>query len=552
MPPSSSTVPAPPSSETPVNAAPTRRGWLLAALVAVVALVAVIGLVMASAGGSSQVAPATGAAALVPADALLYVHLSTDPARPAVRRVLALLARLPDHGSALAALPQRVVDVVGGRTGTNFTHDIRPWLGKEAAFALLNTTGGSAGSLTILDVRSHAQAVSFLTRQRAQRAGSIAGAALYSYPSGAELAFVGRFLVVGADADVRSAIEADDGRLASLAANPTYRKASADAPAGRVLDAYASAGGVLRILDSRSGFLGALGSLLSPPSLLGVQLSVTPQAPGLAVHIHTILDHATAASDTKRLAAFSPTLAGSLPAGSTLMIDARNLAALAPIVFGATGKIGLLSQVPDLLRRLGTALHASGVNVQSFLGLFGGETAVALASGSGSPALVIVTRTSHEQAARETLAGMEPALAQLFSPAGSGGGQEPEMNDVSVGGVTAHQVLLGPGLQVDFAVFKGLIVVATTVRGIGDVAARVGSLDHAAGYGAVLGSHPDQVTSLGFADFSQLLNLGEQTQLAQSAGYRSLVPELQQVRAVGLYSTRGEDDTTAELFLQIP
>ncbi|MEA2146804.1 MAG: hypothetical protein QOG59_2391, partial [Solirubrobacteraceae bacterium] len=41
-------------------------------------------------------------------------------------------------------------------------------------------------------------------------------------------------------------------------------------------------------------------------------------------------------------------------------------------------------------------------------------------------------------------------------------------------------------------------------------------------------------------------------QLAHSAGYRSLVAELQQVRAVGLYSTRGEDDTTAELFLQIP
>ena len=118
--------------------------------------------------------------------------------------------------------------------------------------------------------------------------------------------------------------------------------------------------------------------------------------------------------------------------------------------------------------------------------------------------------------------------------------------------MTANQVQLGPGLQVDFAVFKGLIVIATTQRGIGDVVARVGSLDHAPAYGAVLGNRPAQVTSLGFADFSQLLNLGEQTQLAHSAGYRRLVPELQQVRAVGLYSTRGEDDTTAELFLQIP
>jgi hypothetical protein len=552
MPPSLTTVPAPPSSQTPVSGGPSRRAWRLAALVAAVFVVAVLGVVIATAGGSSEPPPATGAAALVPSDALLYVHLSTDPARPAVRRGLGLLARLPDHGAALAALTQRIVDVVGGKTGTSFTGQVRPWLGAEAAFALLNTTGGSAGSLTILDVRNRAGAVRFLTQQGAQPAGSIGTATVYSYPSGAELAFVGHFLVVGADADVRSAIEASAGRLASLAANATYRKATQDAPSGRVLDAYASAGGVLRILDSRSGFLGALGSLISPPSLLGVDLTVSPEAPGLAVHIHTVLDHATAKRDTKRLTAFHPTLAGVMPSGSTLMIDGPNLTSVAPLVLGATGKIGFLSQVPDLLSRLGAALKVAGANVPGFLALFGGETAVGLAHGSGAPALVIVTRTTHEETARATLAGIEPALAQVFSPGGSGGGVEPEMSDFTVGDVTAHQVLLGPGLQVDFAVFKGLIVIATTTRGIRDVAARAGELDHDSSYGAVLGQRPDQVTSLGFADFSQLLSLGEQTQLAQSAGYRRLVPELQRVRAVGLYSMRGEDDTTAELFLQIP
>ena len=178
-----------------------------------------------------------------------------------------------------------------------------------------------------------------------------------------------------------------------------------------------------------------------------------------------------------------------------------------------------------------------------------GETAVALASGSGKPALILVTRTSNELAARETLANVEAGLSQVFA---SGAGLAPAISSISVGGTTAHEVSLGPGLQVDFGVFKGLVVVATSARGIGDVAARVGSLDHAAAYRAVLDGRPDQVTSLGFADFSQLLSLGEQTQLSQTARYRSLLGELQQIRAVGIDSTRGEDDTTAELFLPIP
>jgi hypothetical protein len=551
MPPPPSTAVAPPPTDTAPSSRTPPRALIGAFVVGVLAVVALT-LVLAGAGGSEP-PPATGAAALVPSNALLYVHLSTDSTRPAVRRALALLRRLPDHGAALAAIPRRIVDLVGGAAGTNVTA-LTPWLGKEAAFALLNTTGGSAGSLTILDVRNRTRALQFVRSHGGQPATAISGAPVYVYRTGAELAFVGRYLVVGADADVRTAIQVWHGQAPSLAADHTYQRATAGAPDGRVLDAYAPAAGVLRLLDSRSGFLGALGALVSPPSLLGAELTVTPQSPGLAVRIHTALDHATAVADAKHLAPFHPTLAGILPQGSTLMLDARNLSLLAPIVLGATSKIGFYSQIPDLLHRLGGALTATGGNPRTFLDLFTGETAVALASGSGKPALVLVTRTSNEQGAREALATVESGLAQVFAPTAgaSASGLAPQLTDVAVAGVDAHQVALGPGLQVDFAVFKGLIVLATSTRGIADVAARVGSLDHAPAYRAVLGAQPNQVTSLGFADFSQLLSLGEQTQLAQSAGYRSLLPELQQIRAVGIDSTRGEDDTTAELFLQIP
>ncbi|HEY6473357.1 MAG TPA: hypothetical protein VIY26_10735, partial [Acidimicrobiales bacterium] len=131
-------------------------------------------------------------------------------------------------------------------------------------------------------------------------------------------------------------------------------------------------------------------------------------------------------------------------------------------------------------------------------------------------------------------------------------GIEPEVSDTQVGGVTVHQVELAPGLQLDDAVFNGLVVVATTLRGVSDVAARSRALGEDPGFQAVLGNRPAQVTSLGFADFSQLLSLGEQSTLSNSAGFRNLEADLSRIRTVGFDSTRGENDTTAELHLQIP
>jgi hypothetical protein len=71
-------------------------------------------------------------------------------------------------------------------------------------------------------------------------------------------------------------------------------------------------------------------------------------------------------------------------------------------------------------------------------------------------------------------------------------------------------------------------------------------------YRATLSSHPERVTSLLFLDFNQLLSLGEQTALARSAQVRALRADFDKIRAIGLDSTSGEADSTAELYLQIP
>jgi hypothetical protein len=520
----------------------TRR---LAAAVAGLGLILLATLLILASSATSNPPPATAASAVVPADALLYIHLSTDPTRPGVQRAEQLLRRLPNHGSALTGLAQRIVAVVGGSTSTDFTRDIRPWLGREAAFALLNTTGSSAGSLIVLAVRDHARAAAFIARAGAQPAGSYDATKLYRYPTGAELAFSRGFLIVGTDSGVRASLDTARHRGSALDTNGAYARAAATEPPGRVLDVYFSAAGVARVLGPRGGLLGLLGSLLEQPGLQGSAISLEARPPGLLVQIHTVL----APHAQRRLQPFAPSLEKVLPAGSTLMLDGRNLSAVGPMALAASGRLGLLTGVPVLLRRIGVILTDDGYDVHALLSLFSGETAMALASGSGAPALVIVTRTSHEQTARTLLASLEAPLSQMFTAPDQGAGFTPQFNDVQIGSVTAHQMLLAPGLQFDYAVFHGLIVVSTSLRGVRDIVTSPRPLGGEAAYRSVLPQQPASATSLGFGDFSQLLSLFEQTQLARSTTFRALLPDLTTFRAVGMDSTGGEADTTTDVLL---
>ena len=233
--------------------------------VAVVGLVA-LAVALATSLRPGEPPPATGAAVLVPGDALAYVHLSTDRGRPAVRRALALAGRFPDAPLLMAGLSSRLGAILsppGSPAATfDFATDVQPWLGKEAAFALLNTPSTSAGSLILLDVRNRARARAFLERTGATPVRVYRDVTELRYRRGTVLAFVRHYLAIGQRVSVETAIDVADGSTASLTANPAYDRAASAEPADRVLDAYVSEPGVRRVLAPRGGPLGALGELL--------------------------------------------------------------------------------------------------------------------------------------------------------------------------------------------------------------------------------------------------------------------------------------------------
>ncbi|MDX6685367.1 MAG: hypothetical protein QOF86_1495, partial [Baekduia sp.] len=81
---------------TPTPAARSLRGRRAAlAGAAVVVVVVVLAIVVLTAGGSSSTPPASGAAKLVPANALVYVHVSTDRGRSATASAAKLAGAFP-------------------------------------------------------------------------------------------------------------------------------------------------------------------------------------------------------------------------------------------------------------------------------------------------------------------------------------------------------------------------------------------------------------------------------------------------------------------------
>ncbi|MGH2885816.1 MAG: DUF3352 domain-containing protein, partial [Solirubrobacteraceae bacterium] len=436
-------------------------GLLLAVLIVVVAALVVF--------SSSEPPPATGAAEVVPADVLAYVHLSTDPTRPAVQRAQALARRFPDYPLAYAAAINRLTAIVGGgSTQRDFATGIRPWLGREAAFAVLDTPGGSAPSLIVLDVTNRARALRFVTDAGGAPVAAYDGVRILSYRSGVELAFVRHYLVVGPEAGVRAAIAAGMGRARSLAADPAYLTATAGEPAGRVLDAYLPVAGVRRLVEPRGGAIGAIAEMVDRPTLEGTAIALSADSSGADVRIHLALGggaaHGSRASRAHPLS-FTPTLQSVLPAGSTLMLDVDGLDRMAPELLRAAATAGFAASVAPLLARLGTALAAQGVSVQKITSLFHGETAVAISPGP-TPSLLIAARAANQAATQSELAQIEAPLTALFPAPSSGPGQIPGLADQQVGGVTVHELGLGAGLQIDYAVFDGLVVVSTSVGAI--------------------------------------------------------------------------------------
>jgi hypothetical protein len=531
-----------------VLAAAYRRRRALV-LIAAGLVVLVVVLLLRSCGGDSP--PAEGAARFVPARVLAWVHVSTDRGRDGVQRAVDLAKRFPGYGRVQDRLLARLAS---GAQPVRYDRDLAPWLGGEVGLALLETTGQTAGTLIVAAVADRGKADAYLRRSGQSSTATYRGVVIRRFGTVAST-ITGGYLLIGQESVLRSVIDSRHGRGKTLAADGTYRRAMRGLPAGRVADAYLTPGGVRRLLQPQGGVLGVAGVLLDQPALAGAGVAVTAQGGSARLTVHSIRDPRLARGRPPTFGSFAPVLTGAVPKNVMAYVGISQLDKAARRILSisaATGAGG--ARIQQLLRtRAQDFSRRTGVNVQrDVLPLFQGEVALSLTASLPSPYLTVVARTTNEARTRTALGKLQAPLVQLFLPQTANPGQAPTFAERDIGGgVQAFSLDLAAGVQINYAVFDGKLVISTNLEGVRAVKRARGSLTDNGSYQATLGSHSKRVTSLVFLDFSQLLGLGERTGLNANRSYLAVRNDLRRIRALGASTSGGGTESTTELRLQI-
>ena len=523
----------------------------LVALLAGVGVVAVVVAVvlLASSGGDDP--PSTAAAKLVPSNALVFLNVSTDPDREGVKRAVALGGKLPAFRAVRSTIERRL----GSRRGPiNFARDVRPWLGDEAALAVLPTSGTVSESEIVLDVRDRAKAASFIKRSAGgSSTAKYRGVTIHRYGTVAT-AFVSGDLVIAPEPVIHGAIDRSKGRGDSLAQAELFHQAYDGLPAGRVIDVFVSRDGVHRLLAPAGGILGLAGTVVDQPALEAVGASVTASGGKAQLKVHTALDQALAKATPATFKPFSPQLLSDVPSGALAYLGLAGLDRAAGRLLALAGASGVngagVAQLAASARA--TLERRAGVDLdRDVLSVLRGEAALFVLPAVPAPTLAVVAKTPDEKRTREALAKLQLPLARLFAPPSTGAGQAPTFQDRDIGGVDAFQLRLTPTVELDYAVFDGKLVIATSLAGIRRIKDDKPSLSDDAAFQSVLSSRPSRVTSLVFLDFGQLLSLSERTGLGQDPAYLGVRDDLHRVRAVGMATSGGKDETSAEITIAL-
>ena len=498
-----------------------RLGLLVLAAVVVLGLVAAA--LDAALGGGDDVPPKTKAAAIAPSNTLVFLDISTDGEREAVDRASELLGRFGGYEGQRDALLKRLS---GGEQKVNVEKDVEPWMGDEAALAFTESGTATAGSLILIEVDDEKKARAFLARNpqkplRAEykddsfeRYGQIA------------VAFKDGWMFVGQEGTVQAALDRTNGRGRTLSQDATYKRLTNDLPDGRVATAYTSAAGLQRLLLPQGDIIGGLAGFLNQPGMEAIAMSVEAREGGARMLVKTAFGNGANKQGT-----FKPKLFSNVPEGAMAYYGVRGISgALGNLVGQASGSAA------TVLGRLRNELK--------------GEVALVIERDTPAPILSVITRTDDEARSTKALRDLEDPLSALVTPRG---GKKPGWRDEDLGdGVKARILRLETGATLGYAVFDDRLVVSTSAAGIRHIKDADGSIEDGDTFEDVLGDRPGTVSSLGFLDFSQLLELGEQTGLNDSRAYLAAREDLKKIRAVGISSSGDGEESTAEILLSIP
>jgi hypothetical protein len=491
---------------------------------------------------------------LVPADALLYAHVTLDEDSTQFDRASDALDDLSDLRTILAAELRGAIPAPSG-AAIDPEADLLPWAERDLALALLPGGQGAANPVLIAGVGDREAADAFVAKVApagAQPTEEKQGdATLDVYAGGFATADVGENLVLGDEPAVRAAIDADAGEAPSIA-GADEAAVRDELPDARAAEVYLSRQGVQQLLAGRGGAAGQLETFVDYGATSGIAAAAVAREDGIEVELVSELDPKLtkqSPSFFSQLPDFEPGLADEAGGRAIGYVGVGELGTslndlLADAGKGATG-------LPASLRSVAAQLETEvGVNpLRDLLPVLGGEAALVAEPTDGVPFASLIVDDVDEDEAAEALAVLQKPL--LSSLRGGGRGQVPSFTESDVDGVTVRSIQLSPTVNLSYALFDGRLVISTDPAGVEQVRADADSLADSEPFERVDDHLPDEVSALVFLNLDELFGQVTRTDLVEDPFFANLSVLFDNASALGLAVNGEGDRVSTDLFLAL-
>jgi hypothetical protein len=514
-------------------------------LIAIVLIAVILGVAsLVKDDGSSHT---DHAVALVPPNALLYAHLEVNRDSSQWHEAQRVLEKLP----SLASLSNQALgELASGRTPQQLDAQLRPWLGDEAALALL-PNGNRANSLILLKVGDLQRAKAFLAGAGSSRIELYRNTQVRVYKTLAT-AFIGDFLAIGRVENVHAAVDARGGR--ALAGEAVFRDARKGIDvSGPLLFAYAPGDGVRRLLQQQKGIVGRLGDALARPALRATAAAARFESKGVRVSLANVEYPKLPGADTA--ASFAPQLPRSVPADAIAyygVLGVRQLFERLQALSG--GRTSGLTRVVDQLR---SQLRPSGV--RALVGALGPlnqrEAALIVTPPDDAPVASLVVGDTTRSEGGDVLIALQPLLSRVVQS--TQGGTASSLVPGSEAGVDTLTLRVNPDLSLTYAAFGDRIVVSTAPAGIRQIAMAERTILSEGAFAPGMRGLLKKATSVVFLDLHRLSSLIERAGFGTTPEYRTLKPELARIGTMSVItqsngSSQTEQLEAAQAFIEVP
>ncbi len=507
--------------------------------------------------GGDSCPPDDDATALVPADALAYVHANLDPETEQFEAARELRDDLPLLGGQIA---DRALALLGtGRGEPIDLSDVSAWFGGEVAVAALGVFGPLPERVVLLEVTDSDAAAEFA-------AARAVGEVTTSEYEGVDVsvdrrdiatAQVGGFLAIGAEDALQAVIATSTGADGTepLADDPAATQLRDELPEHRFAEAWVSEDGIDALIVRNRGVLGTLSPLVAPSASAGVAASLSAGDGELELAIRSALDPEREESSPGFFAAFpafEPTLTERLRPETLAYLGFGRPADTFTALLSQAGAQapGIAESFDDLVEGL---REEANVDLEGeLLGSLGGQAAFALepppAQGGGDtapasllPYLLFLADGVDEDAARAALAALAGELSGAL-------GQQ------QVSGVETTSFRVSPTVELTYAVFDGLAAIATEPAGVAGAITGQGGLDEASRYEEATADFPEEVALQAYLNLQGLVTTGEAAGLAEDPVYAPFAGDFRRLDALGLAISDAGDvlSTDARLLIGPP